>query len=240
MKKLCYLCLGILVPMSFLSCEKIKGKGEVVTETREITGFTGISLAIDATILFTPDSVYFMEVSAQQNILDVLRTSISNGKLIVSYQSNVIVGKHEPITIRISAPDVSSLNISGSGDIDVLTTWIGHYLETDISGSGNLTLADISANEIDSKISGSGNIHAESGLVNYEQLRISGSGDIDLLQVEADTVYADISGSGDIKVTVHKFLDVSISGSGNVGYHGTPAMINTRISGSGTVYPVNP
>ena len=32
--------------ISFTSCEKIKGKGEVITESRTVTGYTGIGLAI--------------------------------------------------------------------------------------------------------------------------------------------------------------------------------------------------
>lgn len=235
MKKTLGFILLVASLISFNSCEKIKGKGEVVSQIRNVNGFTGISLAIDATVYFSPDSSYYLEVRAQQNVLDILETVIGpSNTLIIRYKNGVIVGKHEPIEIYVAATAVRSLTISGSGDILVDTPWLNEYAEASISGSGNISVSDLSANELHINISGSGNVQAPSGTVNSQDLTISGSGNIDLLGVESDTTLATISGSGSILVWVNKLLDVTISGSGNVSYKGNP-VINTHISGSGSV-----
>ncbi|TSA27117.1 MAG: DUF2807 domain-containing protein [Bacteroidetes bacterium] len=238
MKKFVYLLILSCIALNFSSCEKIKGKGDVVAQIRNITGFNGISLAIDATVYFSPDTSFYVEVRAQQNILDILETVIGpNNTLIIRYKSGVIVGTHEPIKIFIAAPCIQLLTISGSGDILVDTPWHNQYLQASISGSGNIQVSQVEAAELQVTISGSGNVLAITGEVSYQVLKISGSGNIDLEGVTSDTTYTTISGSGNITVWVTTLLDATISGSGNVYYKGDPT-INTHISGSGSVIKI--
>ncbi len=231
--------IGFLILISFMagfsSCEKVKGKGDVVSQTRNITGFTGISLAIDATVYFSPDSNFYLEVIAQQNMLDILETVISsNNTLIIKYKDGVVIGNHEPIKIFVAGPAIQSLTISGAGDILVDTPWLNSYMTVSISGSGNVTISELDANELQVNISGAGNVQATTGSVNYQELKISGSGNVELVGVESDTTFVHISGAGNVTAWVTKLLDVTISGSGNVSYKGDP-VINTHISGSGSV-----
>lgn len=235
MKKIFTLAMLLVLFFGWSSCQKVKGTGEIVNQVRGVTNFNGINLAIDGTVYFSPDSNYYLEVSAQQNMLDVLETVIgSNNTLIIRYKSGVVIGKHEPIRIFIAAPDIRSLTISGSGDILVDTPWHNQYMEASISGSGNISIVEMQADEFNVNISGSGNLQATSLEVTSQDLRISGSGNIDLVGVESETTNAHISGSGNIKVWVTKQLDVTISGSGNVSYKGDP-VITQHISGSGSI-----
>ena len=236
MRALFFTILIILALPGLNSCEKIKGKGDVVSEIRNITGFNGLSLALSGTIFFTSDSVYYVEVQAQQNILDVLQIYVEGpaANLVIRFKPVVHVGNHEPIRIFIAAPDIRQMYISGSGAINVVNPMEEPYLETTISGSGTISIIELDATEFRATISGSGNIETSTGKVNYQHLLISGSGNINQVGVESDTTYATISGSGDISVWVNELLDVTISGSGNVMYKGQP-VINSHISGSGSI-----
>ena len=224
-----------LLSIGFSSCEKVKGKGDVVSQTRTVTGYTAINLGIDAIIYFTTDSSYYLEVRAQQNILDVLETTMGSGNVLkINYRKGVLVGKHEPITIFIAAPDVREFDISGSGDIFINNPLLTHYVSMNISGSGNISAFQVETHELDVTISGSGNVSVNTGQASIERLKISGSGNIDVVGVESDSSFVTISGSGNASVWASKLLDITISGSGNVYYTGTPT-IYTHISGSGSV-----
>jgi hypothetical protein len=216
------------------SCEKIKGKGDVITESRSTGTYTSVSLAMSATVYFTPDSVYSLRISGQENVLRQIVTEVDGNQLVVRVKTGVILGSHDPVNVYITAPDVSGLDVSGSGDIFTDKTWRVNDLSVNISGSGNINIASVEANGISAKISGSGTIKAASGKAESEDLKISGSGTIDLRSVEAKTVYTTTSGSGDTYVHATSLLDVTISGSGNIWYYGTP-VINTHISGSGNL-----
>ncbi len=95
----------------------VKGKGENVTEIRTVSEFDEIDLAMDADVEYIQDTIYQVEISAQENILDILTTHISNGELKIDCEKNIT--KHNPIHIKIHSPKISSLSISGSGNINV-------------------------------------------------------------------------------------------------------------------------
>ncbi|HTX88080.1 MAG TPA: head GIN domain-containing protein [Bacteroidales bacterium] len=231
-------CINLLLSAALLltvaSCSKIKGKGDVVSTKRTVTGYTGISLDIDGTVNYTPDSVYTLEILAQQNIADVIETNTDDGKLVIKYQAHKIIGKHDAITINITAPHTTLFNISGSGSFSLHNPIEEPVIRLQISGSGSTSAQALTANDLQVSISGSGSVWANSGVANYEHLDISGSGNIDLTNVIADSTYATISGSGDIRVNVLKYLEGTISGSGSILYNGNP-IINSHISGSGSI-----
>ncbi len=234
MKNLRTAFLGMGLAFLFASCEKVVGEGPVVTENRTKGEFSGIDLRVSGNVYYTQSPEYKIEVSAQQNILDVLETYVSNNKLVIKYENDVRVRRHEDITVNISAPDLNSLRVSGSGNISTTGMLKPNSMDMDVSGSGNINVANITTNYIEANISGSGNIKVQNGTAAEEKLKISGSGNLDLMNVAAKTATTTTSGSGDTKVKVSERLNVTISGSGSVYYIGQPA-INTSISGSGKV-----
>lgn len=238
MKSLKLMIPGVLLlAVSFTSCKKhlfnsIKGKGETVTETRGLSGFNKISLDIDADVYYTQDSVYYVEISAQQNVMNVITTEISSGELEID--SKKWIRKHNGIKIIVHSPDLYSLDISGSGNIESASAISTSTLELNVSGSGNISLASVNSAELEAKISGSGNISASGGVVTNQKLTISGSGNVEMTGLSANHSDAKISGSGNISVWALDQLKATISGSGDVRYKGNPA-VNTTISGSGSV-----
>ncbi len=228
------LSVFIVAVFIFCSCSKITGEGPVVTETRNVANFTGIDLRCSANVYYKQDAAYKVEVSAQKNILDVLITEISNGKLVVRYKNGVSVKSNHKTTIVVSSPEANSFRISGSGDIKTTGPLTPSSLNLNISGSGNILLTELTTAFIDANISGSGSIGASGGTVAEETLNISGSGNIDLSNVAALKANTITSGSGETKVNVSERLTVTISGSGSVYYKGNP-VINVNISGSGKV-----
>lgn len=238
MKKL--LLGSCIIILFFSSCSKdaIWGEGPLVTETRSIDNFTGISSAIPGHTRFTIGPVYNLGITAQQNILDAMRTSVVNGVLEIGFRNGVSVRTHEDIEVNITAPSANYLNLSGSGDMDVIGDMVTSNLIMNVSGAGNINLAKASVtNKIDAQISGSGNINVSAGSAQNEDLRISGSGGMNLANVPVGSSDLHISGSGNMKVNVTQSLHASISGSGSVLYKGSPS-ISTSISGSGTVRPL--
>ena len=237
MKSLKWMIPMVLLLTAFTSCKKhifnsIKGKGATVTEIRDLSGFNKISLDIDADVYYTQDSIYYVEISAQQNVLNVITTDISSGELEID--SRKWIRKHNGITIIVHSPQLYSLDISGSGKIESAGAISTTTLELNISGSGNISLASINSAELESKISGSGNISASGGVVTNQKSTISGSGNIDMTGLSANHSDAKISGSGNISIWALNQLKATISGSGDIRYKGNPE-VNTSISGSGSV-----
>lgn len=216
------------------SCRKIKGDGPIVSETRIISDFSKVRLAMSEDVIIIPDATFKVELVGQKNILDVIKTNTYGSELKIDVKQGVRLGHHDPVKIYVHCPNIDGLAISGSGKILCLDSLNVSNVNLDISGSGDIELMYLSANSVQSNISGSGTIQLQKGILYSIQSRISGSGNFNALGVATKEVGIKISGSGDARFQVSDALDVNISGSGDVYYLGTPR-INQSISGSGKV-----
>jgi hypothetical protein len=233
MKRLSVLSTVILI-LFISSCKKVIGEGALVTETRSTANFDAVESQISGNITYVQSPDFKVEISAQQNILDVMETPVINNRLVVRFRNNVRVKSHEQITTIVKAPSISSITSSGSGDVNVLGPINGNNLVFKLNGSGSINLPVLTCNYLESTISGSGDISIAGGTADTEQLKISGSGSINAQNILAKSATTTISGSGSIKVSASETLNATISGSGSVYYWGRP-VVSTDISGSGKV-----
>ena len=120
------------------------------------------------------------------------------------------------------------------GDLHVVVTApaVTHF---ELSGSGELTIADYKQDALDVRISGNGDVKA-TGETGALKLSMSGSGDADLSGLKAKSADVDISGSGDVKVAPIESARVDVSGSGDVTLVTHPARLETHMSGSGDLH----
>lgn len=239
MKKFLFFVTVSALSISLTSCtrEVVTGSGPRVTETRAVAGFTGVSHKVPGRVNFKIGPEFKVEVTAQQNILDVMYTDIISGSLTIGFRNNIRVKEHEQIIIDITAPTADYFSLSGTGDINVEGDLACNNLYLTVSGVGNIFVqkANIQG-ELKAKISGSGDIRVTNGIALDEDLSISGSGNIDFLDVAVTRAETHTSGSGSMKVNVSQRLESYISGSGWVYYKGNPVVVKS-ISGSGQVRP---
>src|SRR6187397_1617815 len=238
MKKLFFMLAAAAALLTTSSCKKVVGEGDLQTETRNITDFSGVSSSIGGKIYYKIDPVYKVEITAQRNILDVIQATKSNGHLLLKVKDGVRIKSNEEITVNISAPTADYLHLSGTGDLAVIGNINAVNLDMAISGTGSITVQSVSVTDkINANISGTGDITVQSGVAKNEDLRISGSGKLFIDGVAAEKATTTISGSGDMQVNLSQALDATISGSGSVYYRGHP-LISPSISGSGKVKPL--
>lgn len=209
----------------------IKGEGPVVSKNLDVSGFHGVTLAFSGDVYLKQGSGYSVKAEGQANIIDNIKTNVSDGIWKIGFEKNV--RNHKGLKIFITMPDLTQAKISGSGNIQTEGNFRNvNDLALAVSGSGNVNV-DVDAKNIESRISGSGNISI-AGATGGHTIAISGSGDVHAYNLKSMTCSVRISGSGDCQVDVGENLDVSISGSGDVTYQGRPR-IKSKSSGSGSV-----
>jgi len=226
-----YLLLLLLVA-GCININCITGSGNVTEETREVGAFKSINLEGSGNLFVTQGSDAPIRIEAEDNILQVLKTTVSGDKLTIEHEQ--CINARKPINIYATMSDIEKLHISGSGTINTEKV-IVDKLEVSISGSGDINSNSETA-ELKVKILGSGNAYLI-GKSDDFQSTISGSGSIKSFDLDAKDVKIVHSGSGSHEVSASGTLDVKVSGSGNVRYKGD-AEVNTDISGSGSVTKV--
>ncbi len=230
------LVLAITASCSAQWGKKIKGNGEKVTIERSTNGYDEIAVSgwFDVDLVDGKEGQLTLE--GESNLLEYITTEVKNGKLIIKTEKNVNLKPsnwNSGIRITVPVESVSSISLSGSGDIVGKTRIKAEKLETAMSGSGDITL-DIDTNSVGARMSGSGDITFSGNTTDFFA-SISGSGDIKAFELEADNVEATVSGSADIKVTANKRLTARVSGSGDITYKGNPEKLDTKTSGSGDI-----
>jgi len=227
----------VILPMTLSSCHDdfrfgINGVGEIEEQTVTLEQFDGFVSTIPVDVYLTQGDHQEVVIAAQGNIIDNIELEhVDGGIWTIRYHEPVQFAK--PVKIYITMPTLTKAAIVGSGSVIGETDFTGlDQLELHITGSGDMDLYTES-DELNTIISGSGDIRL-SGKTDKLKMVITGSGNFhgkDLQTGEADLT---ISGSGSSRLSVSEFLQVLITGSGNVYYTGNPE-VDLHVSGSGGV-----
>jgi hypothetical protein len=235
MNKLTTAMLIIMLIGGFGSCRKeVIGEGPITTETRPITHFSSIDLRMNGNVYFTREANWKVEITAKESIHSILETYVVNDNLVIKYNNGRTYDEDASIRINISGPAVNSFMLNTSGNIICTNDIMAGNLFLRTSGSGDIVLQKVMANNIEAESTLSGRITATGGVAINEKLKTDGSGKIDMSAIAANNVWARTIGSGDIKVKVSDHLDATINGSGSVYFRGWP-QVSTHIHGSGDV-----
>ncbi len=214
--------------------ERVVGTGDAVTEDRDLRDFMGISSSISADIDLHQSATFKVTIEGQKNILDLLETVVTDGKLKISFKKGYSIKYKKALKIRVDAPNFAYLGMAGSGNVSSDGALSGEKLDVFISGSGDFNLMKLQYSDVKVSISGSGDMNL-GGTVERAELTISGSGDLKARELQAQSVRCRVSGSGNIACSAAKELDALISGSGDIMYSGKPASVKKKVSGSGSI-----
>ncbi len=140
--------------------------------------------------------------------------------------------EHKKIVAYINAKTLTSLTLSGDGNIDVSGTLDATALATTLSGSGKLT-AEVNVSTLTSVISGSGHLDIK-GRADKADVTMSGASRFAGKGLKVDVLSTRMSGAGQIDIHADESIDALISGSAQVNYSGN-ASVTKRVLGSGGV-----
>lgn len=230
-----YLLLFILT-FYFQGCSMFcdSGSGNVIKEKRSIANFTEIDVGEEANLILRKDQNYSVEIEVDDNIMKSVKTEVKNNCLCIS--TDGCVQNLTKFNIYIAMPEITELQVDGSGEVKGESEFKTKTLKLETNGSGSIQLR-VDVEELQVEISGSGSVHLN-GKTNQLQTEINGSGSLYALQLESNEADLDIGGAGNCNVNVIKTLKADISGSGSVSYSGNPQNLDTDVKGSGSIKPV--
>lgn len=209
----------------------VRGSGNVISETRDVSGFTEIVLEGSGTVEIELTGTEALTIEAEDNLMPQLTSDVVDGKLVLGTRRSMAPTRDIVYTITVASLD--GITVNGSGDVTADAIDSSEFTAT-ISGSGTIDLAGTFGG-LEVTISGSGSIVA-AGTAEEIFVKIPGSGRFLGEDLSASAGEVAISGSGSAIVDVSQTLDASVSGSGAIEYLGSPT-VDTEISGSGTVSP---
>lgn len=214
------------------SCKKVYPDGPAVKETRNVSGFGKVETTFSAHVEYRTGASK-VEVLAADNIQRYVITEVIDDKLVIRTPNNVSI-KRGSVTVYVTAPTLKAVTLTGSGNFTAIDGIETDAMDLKLTGSGNMTIAGLTAAALNAQISGDGDININGGESNKQDVTITGSGNYNAHQMQSKETKARITGSGNVKVWAKDQLNVTITGSGNLRYMGTP-VVSTSITGSGNV-----
>jgi hypothetical protein len=211
MKQLLLLLLSIsLITGCHRIHDEVRGSGNIQQETRAVGSFTSIATEGQFEITVVCQKSQSVEIQGDDNILPLISTTVSNNVLHVKTTRSYSVS--EPISVKISVPDLNGISASGAGSI-VITDVKNDKFEIDANGAPSIRVSgDTKALSIDA----------------------NGAGKIDTHKLHAGRVEVDSKGVSKVEVYATEQLDATVSGPSHVVYRGDP-VVHQTIHGPGSV-----
>lgn len=225
------LLIGATALTSCMIGDRVQGTGPVITRMLATGSFHGIRSDGSFDVMIKRGNARTASVEAQANIGELLSAEVRNGILHLSAKGNYTTDK--AFIVHVTVPVIDRIELNGSGDMLSTDGFAADPFSVEVKGSGRVVMG-IHSGEVKASLNGSGSIEL-TGMCSALDAHVKGSGEIkagDLIAADATTR---ITGSGDITVRTTGHLEVSITGSGDVRYAGTPAAISRNITGSGEV-----
>jgi len=217
---------------SFFNC--IDGNGILKQEERFVSEFYGVENSTQIDVDITSDSVFSLEVTADENLLGMIQTTVRNGNLVISMSTDRCINTDNYMLVEIHMPTIDYIESTGSGNMDVYDFECNN-LDIVNSGSGKIDVINVySGGTIGLNVYGSGSIYI-GGKARVGEYVLSGSGDIMADDLMVDDCYVTNSGSGTVYCFAYDFLHATLSGSGDIIYSGNPLVTDFTDSGSGEI-----
>lgn len=204
---------ALLALVTFSACTVwgIRGNGKMKEQNRNVEEFTRIDAGGAFSINVYVGKAPSLRISAEENLLQYIKTSVKGGTLYIDTKKNLNPKKE--ITIDITTPSLSALEASGANNVDVV---------------------GINEKEFTVNLSGAGSVDLK-GIAEKVRAELSGAGNIDAKELKAKECYICVSGAASADVFAKEYLDASVSGVGSIDYYGNPEKTRTNVSGVGSI-----
>ncbi len=218
----------------------IDGSGNVVTESRAVSGFDAVALGGTGVLTITVGQEEVLTVTADDNLLEHIETKVEDGRLLIGRKRDLQrlnLRPSTPIRYDLTVVELRAITVSGAASV-LAEALAGESFDVAVSGSGEIDIERLETRRLAVAISGSGDVSL-GGRADVQVIAVSGSGEYRGGELESLRADCGVSGSGDITVWVEDELEASISGSGSVSYYGEPD-VRREVSGSGSVRSLGP
>ena len=211
--------------------DSISGNGHVTKQKRDVTEFTGIKVGSGIDVYLTQGEPQSVEVEADENLLDWIRTEVNGNVLQVYTDKNIRMARTKKVMITCKTLD--RIDISSAGDVNGTNKFTLDKLDIQMSSAGDLKL-ELEANEIDISISSAGNVNLK-GKTKILKADLSSAGDLNAFDLEATEGDISVSSAGNARVFVTGEASFRSSSAGDIDYRGEPKIREIHTSSAGSV-----
>jgi len=210
----------------------LPGHVKAATESRDVSGFDEVLLAIPGDIDIRQGSTETLTLDAEPAVLRKITTERHGHRLEIAFVPGR-VQTQQPIRVTLVVRSLQAFDSQAAG-----TAHIGPLrsdkLALALGGGSSVRLARLDGRSLDMRVTGAGTITIDAGGVATQRLAISGAGTYVAPLLASEHAEVAIDGQGDVRLAASAALGVRIAGVGQVRYRGNPT-VTRAISGVGSI-----
>jgi hypothetical protein len=191
-------------------CDVNEDTGPIRTEDRTVAAFDRIEVDGRTNLTVRRGSRQTLTLRGGERLLGDVTTSVVGATLTIDHGGPA----GAPLHVTITVPHLRGVAADSAGRIE---------------------LVDIGSEALELRHDGAGELAAE-GRVGALTATLGGVGELELAALAAGRAKVRVSGAGHAEVTVASELDATVTGIGDIEYHGDPS-VRSDVSGLGDVSP---
>jgi hypothetical protein len=193
-------------------CATVHGSGDVTAENRTISGVSRVVLGGDADLEIEQTGKESLVITADDNILPVLRSEMEDGVLVLGVKDYTNIKPTKRVHYKLTLTGLTALSLAG-----------------DVTAS----VKKLATDRLTVSITGDGTIQID-GTADRQDISILGDGKYDAANFLTKDANVSITGDGKLDIAVSENLDVKILGDGSITYTGNPK-ITRSVLGDGKI-----
>ena len=223
MRKL-FLIIAIAICMGAITA---KGKDRL-EKTVQVTQFDKVSLTAGFVVKYTQGLNHECTIFASPKDMEHVKAEVKNNQLYLSviidkkkmkkmkYSTSIL---SEDVIVYVTSPELVKASCVGSGEFIATTDIKSEDVKFDISGTGEIKLKKVTADNMTLNIAGAGDIKIDNvdAVCQKTVLSVAGAGEISASFTDCDELKCSIAGAGEIELNgkVANYSE-SIAGSGRI------------------------
>ena len=232
-----FLSVTLFSSCSYVTGKRIKGNGNVITQVRTFSGFTGVDVSSAIHLYIKQDSAFSVKVEADDNLQQYILIEQDGNTLRIKQKNNTNLDATGRIKVYVSAPLFKNLDASGACNIigeNLLS--VSDEIDIDVSGASDAEL-ELKAPKVSAEMTGASSLKLKG---QTKDLHIEGSGasHAKCFELLSENATVDVAGASSVEVFASVKLKGEASGASDVRYKGN-ATITQSSSGAGSVKKVD-
>lgn len=189
-------------------------------QLRPVGSFEQLRASGALNVVLRQGSATEVKVEAAPAVLASVRTVVEGNTLKVYREKTkgLSWGKAEKVTVYVTCPRLSSLDVSGASDVKGVSPFTAEQFSIRVSGASDVTL-QLTARQLTAHASGASDLRL-TGRVERQQVHVSGASDYRAYELQSQQAQVEASGASDAFVYVDGELDARSSGASDVHYKG--------------------
>ncbi|MGC9358229.1 MAG: head GIN domain-containing protein [Anaerolineae bacterium] len=212
--------------------ETIRGSGNMVEETREVSGFSSVTLAGFGNLYIEVGETESLRIEAEDNLIDRITAEVRDNVLEIGWERGFVPVPSESVNYYLTVERLDTVTLDGAGNIEA-EGLMADAFEVVVNGAGNVEIGELDVESLRVEISGAGDIDV-SGTTETQTVMLNAAGNYNAEDLECQEAMVEINGLGSATVRASDTLDATINGAGSINYYGDPT-VRQSINGVGDI-----